>query len=118
MYQTYFTAFLYISCKVLQKDSKISVHHYSKSLPFQMQQTISLLRKEEGCEKGLKKPDLSSLTQMEREAPAPMLDCSRVPVFQLSCSQDTITFLPLHESVQPGQSSLQPLGCSSAINLS
>lgn len=46
------------------------------------------LRKEEGCQKGPTKPGLSSLTQMEREALAPIADRS-------GASEDTITFLPL-----------------------
>lgn len=91
--QTYFTAFLYISCEVLQKASKISVHHDCKSLPFPSQMQQRLLRKEEG----VKQPDLSSLTQMEKEAPAPMLGCSRVPGFQLCCSKTPSPFFPSTE---------------------
>lgn len=63
----------------------------------------SLLRKKKRCKKGLKKPDLSSLTQMEREVLAPMLGCRRVSVFQLCCSEDITTFLPLTNPCKPAK---------------
>lgn len=90
----YFTVFIYISCKALKKASQYlsstTVNTSSRSL--QMRQLgwgkKRRLRKEERCQKGPTKPGLSSLTQMEREALAPIVDCS-------GASQDTITFLPL-----------------------